>query len=157
MPTQPSTRRQAVTPSSGWPRITKHHWKECSYATQRCRILGLFIIVGEMLTGMCLSVDRMSAEKRRNQHWHWPPYSRLTARLYPWVRSVEALQKMVAGTIKKKPASYGQQSSPLKKIISGADSSYTIQWYAANKPEAVKRMKKRFPRDIKCRHCSLPA
>ncbi|MDD7806051.1 MAG: SPOR domain-containing protein [Endozoicomonas sp. (ex Botrylloides leachii)] len=74
-----------------------------------------------------------------------PPYSKLTARLYPWVRSVKALQKMVAGTIKKKPDSYSQQTSPLKNITSGADNSYTIQWYAANKAEAVRRMKKRFP------------
>lgn len=74
-----------------------------------------------------------------------PPYSKLTARLYPWVRSVEALQKLVAGTPRKRSLNYQQHDLSFNDILSGDENNYTIQWYAANQVEAVKRMKNRFP------------
>ncbi len=75
-----------------------------------------------------------------------PPLSRLTARLYPWVRSADGIQRMVAKTTRKAPPKQvsNPYSQPLEEIISGPG-NYTIQWYAANRPEAVQRMKQRFP------------
>ncbi|MDP0589365.1 MAG: hypothetical protein QS748_09335 [Candidatus Endonucleobacter bathymodioli] len=76
-----------------------------------------------------------------------PPYSRLTARLYPWVRPVKVLQEMI--TAAKDRGESGRRivkkATPLQKIISTVERGYTIQWYAANKPEAIKKMQKRFP------------
>ena len=74
-----------------------------------------------------------------------PPYSRLTARLYPWIRSVEGLQKMVAGTHRQPRIQQpGHFQQPMQRIARHGN-GYTIQWYAANHPDDVRRMQQQFP------------
>ncbi|WP_263081108.1 SPOR domain-containing protein [Endozoicomonas sp. Mp262] len=76
-----------------------------------------------------------------------PPFSRLTTRLYPWVRPAEGIQQMIASSHSKRSSKplAAAYSKPLQRIITNPDSRYTIQWYAANRPEAIQRMKQRFP------------
>ncbi|WP_330927425.1 SPOR domain-containing protein [Candidatus Sororendozoicomonas aggregata] len=74
-----------------------------------------------------------------------PPYSRLTARLYPWIRSVEGLQKMVAGTPRQPHVQQpGHFPQPMQRVAHH-DGGYTIQWYAANHPDEIRRMQQQFP------------
>lgn len=73
-----------------------------------------------------------------------PPLSRLTARLYPWVRSAEGIRQLLALS-KKADTGVLADNSPLRQMMASPDSRYTIQWYAANQPEVIQRMKQRFP------------
>ncbi|KEQ11779.1 SPOR domain-containing protein [Endozoicomonas numazuensis] len=87
-----------------------------------------------------------SSKSKANRALSTPELARASTRLYPRVRSVNELQNLVTG----KPKQARQVRSevvakPQGTIISGPGKSYTIQWFAANKPEAIEKMKKRFP------------
>ncbi|MET4692217.1 SPOR domain-containing protein [Endozoicomonas lisbonensis] len=93
-----------------------------------------------------------------------PAYARIATRLYPRVRPVDSLRQLVALS---KPARQDQRitasqhrsrlsrqpsASPAQPVrnhpgslLQNSDGSYTIQWFAANKPESIKKMKQRFP------------
>ncbi|MDP0561357.1 MAG: hypothetical protein QS721_03075 [Candidatus Endonucleobacter sp. (ex Gigantidas childressi)] len=91
--------------------------------------------------------DTFNSKREAQEALALPPYSRLISRLYPWVRSVKSLQKMISVVTgrKKSDKVTVKKVTPLQKIISTAESRYTIQWYAANKPELIKKMQRRFP------------
>ncbi|WP_062260525.1 SPOR domain-containing protein [Endozoicomonas arenosclerae] len=87
-----------------------------------------------------------SSKSRAQRALNKPELARVSTRLYPRIRGVEELQGLING----KPASTRQAiqrvvAQPQNTIISGSGKSYTIQWFAANQPEAIERMKKRFP------------
>ena len=105
--------------------------------------------------------DNLAMAKRALEQ---PAYARIATRLYPRVRPVESLRQLVALS---KPASQDQRitasqhrsrlsrrpsASPAQpdsrhptSLLQNSDGSYTIQWFAANKPESIKKMKQRFP------------
>ena len=85
-----------------------------------------------------------------------PAYARIATRLYPRLRSVDSLRKLV---ITDQPAQQQKrvakpkfipkpavpEQSPVQDLLTSSDGSYTIQWFAANKPESINKMKQRFP------------
>ena len=93
-----------------------------------------------------------------------PAYARIATRLYPRVRSVDSLRQLVA---LGKPAQSNptatstsqyslrrtrqpeppvqQQNNRADTLLINSDGSYTIQWFAANKPDSIEKMKQRFP------------
>ena len=105
--------------------------------------------------------DNLAMAKRALEQ---PAYARIATRLYPRVRPVDKLRQLAA---QSKPApqdqriTASQQRSRLSRqlsastalpdrsrptsLLQNSDGSYTIQWFAANKPESIKKMKQRFP------------
>ena len=74
-----------------------------------------------------------------------PKLSRMATRLSPRVRPVNQIRVMVRGRMEQQTVRKVAASSPLNSIIRGPSGTYTIQWFAANNPGAIQRMKKRFP------------
>lgn len=76
-----------------------------------------------------------------------PAFARISTRLYPRVRAVSTLKKLIAGKIQKpQPQTISaRKADPLDTILKSPENSYTIQWFAANRPEAIEKMKQRFP------------
>ena len=87
-----------------------------------------------------------SSKSKADRALSTPELARASTRLYPRIRSVNELQGLITGKPKKIQKVYSQTiTQPQGTIISGPGNSYTIQWFAANKPEAIEKMKKRFP------------
>ena len=76
---------------------------------------------------------------------HQMDMGRMGTRLSPWIRSVDGLRKMVSAGERRVRSSRSRQADPMQSIISAPGNSYTIQWFAANQPEAIKKMQQRFP------------
>ncbi|MGI9273743.1 MAG: SPOR domain-containing protein [Endozoicomonas sp.] len=76
---------------------------------------------------------------------HQMDMGRMGTRLSPWIRSVDGLRKLVRDSHRRLSHSRSRQSDPVQSIISAPKNSYTIQWFAANRPEAIKKMQQRFP------------
>ncbi|MRI35456.1 hypothetical protein EOPP23_21070 [Endozoicomonas sp. OPT23] len=74
-----------------------------------------------------------------------PKLSRMATSLSPRVRPVNQVRVMVRGRIEKQSVRKVTASSPLNNIIRGPSGTYTIQWFAANNPSAIQKMKQRFP------------
>ncbi|AMO58774.1 hypothetical protein GZ77_17195 [Endozoicomonas montiporae] len=92
-----------------------------------------------------------------------PAYARIATRLYPRIRSVDSLRQLVAlgkpvrqnppartvqhaAQPKRLPVAHKQpESSPSVSLLKDSEGSYTIQWFAANKPDSIEKMKQRFP------------
>lgn len=75
-----------------------------------------------------------------------PELARISTRLYPRVRSVNELKSLISAKPERAQQIYSRKvTQPQGTIISGPGTSYTIQWFAANKPEAIEKLKKRFP------------
>ena len=73
-----------------------------------------------------------------------PTFARIATRLYPRIRSVDSLRQLAEthkASVRKRLAR--NKSAP--GILDGPENGYTIQWFAANQPDAIKKMKQRFP------------
>ena len=89
-----------------------------------------------------LYFSRSEASEALNEPW----LARISSRLYPRVRSVNSLRVLTSNSSRTVAKQHSvQASSPLNEIIKSPDGTYTIQWFAANSPTAVEKMKQRFP------------
>lgn len=73
-----------------------------------------------------------------------PTFARIATRLYPRIRSVDSLRQLAdaqKASVRKQLAK--NKSAP--GILDDQKNGYTIQWFAANRPDAIKKMKQRFP------------
>ena len=85
--------------------------------------------------------DSQSLAKRALEQ---PTFARMSTRLYPRVRSVESLRQLTK-TPKTSVKRQLAENTSVKSILNAPKDGYTIQWFAANKPEAIQKMKQRFP------------
>ncbi|WP_448215214.1 SPOR domain-containing protein [Endozoicomonas sp. 2B-B] len=87
-----------------------------------------------------------TSKDQANRALSSPELARISIRLSPRVRSVNELQSLITGKSEKTQQITSRKvTQPQGTIFSGPGNSYTIQWFSANKPEAIEKLKKRFP------------
>jgi septal ring-binding cell division protein DamX len=92
-----------------------------------------------------LASQHYRSKSRAQRALNAPALARASTRLYPRIRAISELQTLISGKSRIVKRTRIKPSTPEAMIVSGPSNSYTIQWFAANQPDAIEKMKKRFP------------